>query len=223
MRWILGRGRKHSNGGASKSGGDILIVRTFEFLFDVGGPNSYLAHKVLPQFCAEHGAEVIYSPILLGGVFKATGNRAPMIRYADAPAKLAYEQLEFARFVEKHAIPFQMNPHFPVNSLLVMRTLIGAQQTRCFMPAVEAMMKGMWEKSLDLAQPEIIATALDAAGLDGRALIALADDAKVKAKLITNTEAAVARGAFGVPTFFVGDEMFFGKERLGQVAGALAK
>ena len=199
------------------------MVRTFEFLFDVGGPNSYLAHKILPKFCAEHSAEVIYSPILLGGVFKATGNRAPMIRYADAPAKLAYEQLEFTRFVEAHAIPFQMNPHFPVNSLLVMRTLIGAQQTRCFMPAVEAMMNGMWEKSLDLAQPEIIATALDAAGLDGRALIALADDAKVKAKLITNTEAAVARGAFGVPTFFVGDEMFFGKERLGQVAGALAK
>ena len=146
-----------------------------------------------------------------------------MIRYADAPAKLAYEQLEFARFVETHAIPFQMNPHFPVNSLLVMRTLIGAQQAQCFMPALEAMMKGMWEQSLDLAQPEIIATALDAAGLDGRALLALADDAKVKAKLVANTEAAVARGAFGVPTFFVGDEMFFGKERLGQVAGALAK
>jgi 2-hydroxychromene-2-carboxylate isomerase len=199
------------------------MARTFEFLFDVGGPNSYLAHKVMPQFCAEHDTEVIYTPILLGGVFKATGNRAPMIRYADAPAKLAYEQLEFARFIKAHAIPFLMNPHFPVNSLLVMRTLVGAQQVGCFMPAVEALMTGMWEDGLDLAQPEIVVGALDKAGLDGNALLALAQDADVKAKLATNTDSAVARGAFGVPTFFVVDEMFFGKERISQIAAALEK
>ena len=199
------------------------MSRKFEFLFDVGGPNSYLAHKVIPQFCTDHSTEVIYTPILLGGVFKATGNCAPMIRYADAPAKLAYEQLEFARFVKANAIPFHMNPHFPVNSLLVMRTLVGAKQAACFMPAVEALMTGMWEDGLDLAQPEIVAAALDAAGLDGNALLALAQDADVKAKLVANTDAAVSRGVFGVPTFFVGDEMFFGKERLGQVAAALAK
>jgi 2-hydroxychromene-2-carboxylate isomerase len=197
------------------------MPKTFEFLFDVGGPNSYLAHKVIPQFCADHDAEVIYTPILLGGVFKATGNRAPMIRYADAPAKLAYEQLEFARFVKAHTIPFRMNPHFPVNSLLVMRTLVGAQQAGCFMPAVDALMTGMWEDGLDLAQPEIVAAALDGADLDGGALVALSGDPDVKAKLAANTDLAVARGAFGVPTFFVGDEMFFGKERLSQVAAAL--
>jgi 2-hydroxychromene-2-carboxylate isomerase len=199
------------------------MARTFEFLFDVGGPNSYLAHKVMPQFCAEHDTEVIYTPILLGGVFKATGNRAPMIRYADAPAKLAYEQLEFARFIKAYAIPFRMNPHFPVNSLLVMRTLVGAQQAGFFMPAVDALMTGMWEDGLDLSQPEIVASALDKAGLDGNALLTLAQDADVKAKLAANTDSAVARGAFGVPTFFVGDEMFFGKERISQIAAALEK
>ena len=199
------------------------MARKFEFLFDVGGPNSYLAHKVIPQFCAEHDAEVIYTPILLGGVFKATGNRAPMIRYADAPAKLAYEQLEFGRFVAAHAIPFRMNPHFPVNSLLTMRTLAGAQQAGCLMPAVDALMGGMWERGLDLAQPEIVAAALDEAGLHAGALLALANAPDVKAKLAANTDDAVRRGAFGVPTFFVGEDMFFGKERLAQVAAALEK
>lgn len=199
------------------------MVRTFEFLFDVGGPNGYLTHKILPQFCAEHRAEAIYVPVLLGGLFKATGNRMPMTRYADAPAKLAYEQLEFARFVEAHNIPFRPNPHFPVNSLLVMRILVGAQHLGCFMPALEALMKGMWEDGLDLGHPEIVATALDGAGLDGNALLTLANTSAVKTQLVANTEAAVTRGAFGIPTFFVGDEMFFGKERLGQVANALAK
>ncbi len=198
--------------------------RRFEFLFDVGAPNSYLVHKILPQFCAEHSAEIVYMPVLLGGIFKATGNRAPMLRYADAPAKLAYEQLEFRRFVEAHGISaFRFNPHFPVNSLLAMRTLVGAQQMGCFTQALDAMMKGMWEDGLDLAQPEITKTALNSAGLDGQSLLDLADDPAVKAKLVANTQAAVARGAFGVPTFFVGDDMFFGKERLGQVASALAQ
>jgi 2-hydroxychromene-2-carboxylate isomerase len=211
LRWGDGRGQR------------LFMTQKFEFLFDVGGPNSYLAHKVLPQFCAENDAEVAYIPILLGGVFKATGNRAPMLRYADAPAKLAYEQLEFGRFIQAHAIPFKMNPHFPVNSLLVMRLLVGAQQPGCFMPAVDTLMKGMWEDGLDLAQPDIVVAALDSAGLNGNALVALANDPDVKARLAANTEAAVTRGVFGVPTFFVGDEIFFGKERLGQVAGALAQ
>lgn len=199
------------------------MAQIFEFIFDVGGPNSYLAHKVMPQFCVENDAEVIYTPILLGGVFKATGNRAPMLRYADSPAKLAYEQLEFARFVDAHEITFRMNPHFPVNSLLAMRILVGAQHAGCLMPAIEVIMKGLWEEGLDLAQPEIVVAALNAAGLDGTALLELAGNSDIKAKLVSNTEAAVARGAFGVPTFFVGDEMFFGKERLGQVAAALTK
>jgi 2-hydroxychromene-2-carboxylate isomerase len=199
------------------------MAKQFEFLFDVGAPNAYLVHKILPQFCAEHDAEVIYKPILLGGVFKATGNRAPMVRYADAPAKLAYEQLEFNRFIDANGIlAFRMNPHFPVNSLLAMRTIVGAQETDAFPAVIDAMMRGMWEDGVDLAQAEAVVGALNRAGLDGSALVAKADDAETKAKLAEQTEAAVARGVFGVPTFFVGDEIFWGKERLGQVAEALA-
>ncbi len=199
------------------------MAKTFEFLFDVGAPNAYLVHKVLPQFCAEHDAEAIYIPILLGGVFKATGNRAPMIRYADAPAKLAYEQLEFRRFIEANGISaFRMNPHFPVNSLLAMRTIVGAQGTAHFAATVDAMMRGMWEDGLDLAQTDAVVAALDKAGLGGSALVAKADDAATKAQLATQTEDAVTRGVFGVPTFFVGGEMFWGKERLGQISEALA-
>lgn len=199
------------------------MAKTFEFLFDVGAPNAYLVHKVLPQFCAEHDAEAIYIPILLGGVFKATGNRAPMIRYADAPAKLAYEQLEFRRFIEANGISaFRMNPHFPVNSLLAMRTIVGAQGTAHFAATVDAMMRGMWEDGLDLAQTDAVVAALDKAGLGGSALIAKADDAATKAQLTAQTEDAVTRGVFGVPTFFAGGEMFWGKERLGQISEALA-
>jgi 2-hydroxychromene-2-carboxylate isomerase len=198
------------------------MAKQFEFLFDVGAPNAYLVHKILPQFCTEHDAEVIYKPILLGGVFKATGNRAPMVRYADAPAKLAYEQLEFKRFLKAHGLAtFRFNPHFPVNSLLAMRTIAGAQDTPEFAVTIDAMMRGMWEDGIDLAQTEAVIAALDNAGLDGSALVAGADDAATKAKLVAQTEAAVARGVFGVPTFFVGEDMFWGKERLGQVAEAL--
>jgi 2-hydroxychromene-2-carboxylate isomerase len=160
---------------------------------------------------------------LLGGIFKATGNRAPMIRYADAPAKLAYEQLEFQRFIKAHGLSkFTFNPHFPVNSLLIMRGAIAAKRTGVFMAYVEAMMAALWEEGVNLADPARAVEALDGAGLNGAELIALAGDPDVKAELVANTDAAVARGVFGIPTFFVGDEMFFGKERLGQVATALA-
>lgn len=199
------------------------MTKIFEFLFDVGGANAYLTHKVLPDYCAAHGVEAIYTPILLGGVFKATGNSAPTIRYADAPAKWAYEQLEFQRFIAKHNIKeFRMNPHFPVNSLLAMRTITGAVSSDDFLPTVDALMRGMWEEGLNLAQPEVMVAALDKMGLDGKSLAARADDPVVKAALIAQTDKAVARGVFGVPTFFVGGEMFWGKERLGQLADALA-
>ncbi len=199
------------------------MAKTFEFLFDVGGANAYLTHKILPQYCAEHNVEAVYTPILLGGVFKATGNSAPMIRYADAPAKWAYEQLEFQRFIAKHDIQgFRMNPHFPVNSLLAMRTITGAIGNDAFLPAVDALMRGMWEAGLDLARPDVVIAALDKAGLNGKTLVARADDPEVKAALVAQTEKAVTRGVFGVPTFFVGDEMFWGKERLPQVSEALA-
>lgn len=197
-------------------------MKHFQFLFDVGGPNGYLVHRVLPAFCAEHGARADYVPVLLGGLFKATGNRPPLMRYADAPAKWAYEQLEFTRFIAAHGLTqFRMNPHFPPNSLLAMRTIVGAAALGCQAEAIEAFMVGVWEMGLDLGDRDAVVAQLDDAGLNGTALIARADDPAVKAELAQNTEAAVARGAFGIPTFFVGDAMFFGKERLGQVAAAL--
>lgn len=197
------------------------MTKSFEFLFDFGGPNSYLAHKMLPDLSARTGAEAIYTPILLGGLFKLTNNQAPLMRYAETPAKRNYEMLEFDRFVKAHAIPFQMNPHFPINSLHLMRGAVAAQHLGCFMPYVEAVMAAMWETGANMGDPDIVRATLDEAGLDSAAILAKANDPEVKAELAANTEKAAERGAFGVPTFFVGDDMFWGKERLGQVAEAL--
>lgn len=197
------------------------MAKSFEFLFDFGGPNSYLAHKILPDLCAQTGAEVVYTPILLGGLFKLTNNQAPLMRYAETPAKRNYEMLEFDRFVKAHSIPFRMNPHFPINSLHLMRGAVAAQHLGCFMPYVEAVMAAMWETGAHMGDPETVRATLDKAGLDSAAILAKADDPEVKAELVANTEKAAERGAFGVPTFFVGDDMFWGKERLGQVADAL--
>ena len=198
-------------------------TKTIEFLFDFGGPNSYLAHKVLPDLCTRTGAQVTYMPILLGGLFKLTNNQAPMMRYAETPAKRDYELLEFNRFVKAHKIPFSMNPHFPINSLYLMRGAVAAQHLGCFMPYVEAIMAAMWEDKANMGDLGVVAEVLDKAGLDSAAILAKAEDPAVKAELATNTEAAAERRAFGVPTFFVGDEMFWGKERLAQVEAALEK
>jgi 2-hydroxychromene-2-carboxylate isomerase len=199
------------------------MAKTFEFLFDFGGPNSYLAYKMLPDLCARTGAQVVYVPILLGGLFKLTNNQAPMMRYAETPAKQKYEMLEFQRFIKAHAIPFKMNPRFPLNTLYVMRGAIAAQRLGCFAPYLDAVMTAMWHDGADMGDLDVVRDVLDKAGLDSDALLALADDPEVKAELISNTEAAAKRGAFGVPTFFVDEDMFWGKERLGQVEAALTK
>ena len=199
------------------------MTKTFEFHFDFGGPNSYLVHKLMPAFCAANGTTAVYVPISLGGVFKLTGNRPPMERYADAPAKRAYELLEFSRFVATHNLPFAMNPHFPINSLNLMRGAVAAQHLGCFAPYVDTIMTAMWENGANTGDLAVVKAVLDAAGLDSTALLAKAEEPNVKAELISNTEDAVVRGVFGVPTFFVGAEMFWGKERLGQVEAALAK
>jgi 2-hydroxychromene-2-carboxylate isomerase len=197
------------------------MAKSFEFLFDFGGPNGYLAYKMLSDLCARTGAEVVYVPILLGGLFKLTNNQAPMMRYAETPAKQKYEMLEFQRFVNAHAISFKMNPRFPLNTLYVMRGAIAAQRLGCFAPYMDAVMAAMWHDGADMGDLDVVRDVMDKAGLNSAALLALADDPEVKAELIANTEAAAKRGAFGVPTFFVGEEMFWGKERLGQVEAAL--
>jgi 2-hydroxychromene-2-carboxylate isomerase len=178
---------------------------------------------VLPELCNATGATATYVPILLGGLFKITNNQAPMMRYAETPAKRNYEMLEFDRFVKARNIPFKMNPNFPINSLHLMRGAVAAQHLGCFMPYVEAIMTAMWEDGANTGDPAIVQALLDKAGLDGAAVLAKADDPAVKAELVANTEKAAARGAFGVPTFFVGEEMFWGKERLRQVAEEIVR
>lgn len=197
------------------------MAKSFEFLFDFGGPNSYLAHKMLPEICARTGADAVYTPILLGGLFKLTNNQAPLMRYAETPAKRNYEMLEFDRFVKAHSIPFRMNPNFPINSLYLMRGAVAAQHLGCFMHYVEAIMTAMWEQGLNTGDLDVVRKVLEDSGLDSAAILAKADDPEVKAELAANTEKAADRGAFGVPTFFVGPDMYWGKERLGQVEDAL--
>ncbi|GGJ37400.1 disulfide bond formation protein DsbA [Sphingopyxis bauzanensis] len=200
-----------------------MVTKTLELIFDFGSPNAYLAMKALPELLDRTGADLLITPCLLGGVFKATGNKAPMIQYADAPAKLAYENLEMRRFVEKHDLgKFRLNPHFPINTLTIMRGAIVATDEDVLDDYVDAVNRAMWEDGLKMDDADVVATFLSANGFDGPALLARTQEPEIKAKLVANTEVAVARGVFGIPTFFVGDAMFFGKDRLGQVEEALA-
>ena len=196
--------------------------KTLELIFDFGSPNAYLTLKVLPGLLARTGASLVITPCLLGGIFKATGNTAPMIQYAGAPAKLAYERLEMQRFIERHGLSkFRLNPHFPVNTLTIMRGAIVAEDEGRLTDYVEAVNRAMWEEGLKMDDPEVIAAFLSANGFDGPGLLARTQEVDIKATLARNTEEAVERGVFGIPTFFVGDEMFFGKDRLDQVEEAL--
>lgn len=198
-------------------------AKTLELIFDFGSPNAYLSMKALPDLLDRTGADLVITPCLLGGIFKATGNRAPMVQYADAPAKLAYENLEMRRFIARHnLVKFRINPHFPVNTLTIMRGAIVADDEGNLDDYVDAVNRAMWEEGLKMDEPEVIATFLSTSGFDGPALLARTQEPGIKARLAANTEAAVARGAFGIPTFFVGSEMFFGKDRLAQVEEALA-
>lgn len=199
-----------------------MVTKTVELIFDFGSPNAYLTLGVLRDMLEKAGAELVIAPCLLGGIFKGTGNRAPMLQFADIPAKLAYEHLEMKRFVQRHKLSrFRINPHFPVNTLTVMRGAIVAEEDGNLLRYVEAVNRAMWEDGLKMDDPEVIAAFLSANGFDGPAMLARTQEDGIKAKLAANTEAAVARGVFGIPTFFVGPEMFFGKERLGQVMDAL--
>lgn len=197
-------------------------MKTLEFIFDFASPNAYLAHKVLPGLVARTGAKVDYKLCLLGGIFKGTGNRAPMIQFADIKGKVAYDMVEFQRFIAKHHLTnFNMNPHFPVNTVLAMRGAVAAEMEGMLEPYIDAVLHHMWEAPKKMDDPEVYVAALNESGLDGAMLAARAQDGDVKARLIENTEAAVAQGVFGIPTFFIGNDMFFGKERLGQVEEAL--
>jgi 2-hydroxychromene-2-carboxylate isomerase len=195
---------------------------TIEFIFDFASPNSYLAYRALPSILERTGARLMINPCLLGGIFKATGNVAPKIAFAGVKGKLDYEMLEFRRFIAKHRLDkFRFNPNFPVNSLMLMRGYIAAREAGVEDGYLEMGLEGLWEEGLKLDDREVLARRIDSAGLDSASLLAAAQTDRVKLKLADNTAAAVARGVFGVPTFFVGDEMFFGKDRLGQVEEAV--
>ena len=195
-----------------------------EFHFDFGSPNAYLAHKLIRGIEQRTGAAFIYVPMLLGGVFKLTNNVAPLVQFKDVKNKLAYQRLEMQRFIEKHGLKqFQWNPHFPVNTVQIMRGAIVAQTHGSLMPYVDAVFHHMWEAPKKMDDPAVIRAALEESGIDAARILARVQDQDVKDALLKNTEASVARGTFGAPTFFVGDEMYFGKDRLRDVEEAIAQ
>jgi 2-hydroxychromene-2-carboxylate isomerase len=195
-----------------------------EFHFDFGSPNAYLAHVVVPEVERRTGVKFEHVPILLGGVFKLTNNRSPAEKLAGIKNRLEYEQIEMRRFIRRHGITqFTWNPFFPVNTLLTMRGAVAAQMDGVFDRYVDAVFKAMWAEPKKMDDPEVAAAALQQAGLDGGRLMARTQEPEVKERLLKNTEASVARGTFGSPTFFIGEEIFFGKDRLRDVEDEIAR
>jgi 2-hydroxychromene-2-carboxylate isomerase len=187
-------------------------------MFDFGSPNAYLSHKAIPAIEKRTGVKFSYVPILLGGIFKATNNKSPAETLAGIRNKPEFMKLETERFLKRFNVePYVPNPFFPVNTLNLMRGAVAAQFEGVFEKYVEAAFHHMWREPKKMDDPEVAAKALTSSGLDGPKLLARAQQADVKAKLIENTQSAVERGAFGSPTFFVGNEMFFGKEQLREV------
>ena len=200
-----------------------MSARTVEFFFDVGSPTTYLAHTQLPRIAADCGATLVYRPMLLGGVFKATGNASPVT----VPAKGRWMGQDITRGAHRYGVPFAFNPHFPINTLTLMRGAAGLQlrQPAAFGAYVEAVFQAMWVQPRALGEPAELAALLAGLpadlGLTADAFAALVADPEVKARLAANTDEAVARGVFGAPTCFVGDAMFFGQDRLDFVRSAL--
>ena len=192
-----------------------MNIPAVQFMFDFGSPNAYLCHRVIPAIEIRTGVKFEYVPVLLGGLFKLANNRSPAEAFAGIANKRAYDLLEVNRFVAKHKlIRFQRNPFFPVNTLKIMRGAVAAQQIGSFDLYVNAMYEAMWEKGRNMQDESEIAGVLTAAGIDAGRLLEASTQADVKNGLLANTQSAFERGAFGSPTFFVGAEIFFGKDRL---------
>ncbi len=194
-------------------------MKTFEFWFDFGSPAAYLAFTQIARIEAETGAQASYHPMLLGGVFQATGNQSP----AAIPAKGSYIFDDFNRFALRYGVPFNSNPHFPINTLLLMRGAMGIQQQELgrFMAYCTAMFKAIWVDSLNMNDPNMVSHVLHAANFDPQDLLSLANEINTKDALKLATQEAVKRGIFGAPTFFVGNQMFWGQDRLDFVKEAL--
>ena len=194
-----------------------------QFMFDFGSPNAFLSHEAIPAIERRTGVKFEYVPILLGGIFKATNNKSPAETLAGVKNKPQFNALETERFVKRFGVkPVTWNPFFPINTLNLMRAAVAAELEGVFEKYVEAAFHHMWVEPKKMDDPEVAAKALASSGLDAAKLLARSQDADVKARLIENTQAAVERGAFGSPTFFVGKEMFFGKEQLREVEEMVA-
>jgi 2-hydroxychromene-2-carboxylate isomerase len=194
-------------------------MKSFEFWFDFGSPASYLAWTQIPSIEAATGATALYKPMLLGGVFQATGNHSPIT----IPAKGKYTFVDFARYAKRYGVPLNHNPHFPINTLVLMRGAMGLQMTgdARFMDYCRTVFKSIWVDSLNMNDPAVVGTTLQQAGFAAEALLSLCNDQNTKDALKAATQIAVERGVFGAPTFFVGEQMFWGQDRIEFVKEAL--
>ncbi len=198
-------------------------MSTVEFHFDFGSPNAYLSHLVIPEIERRTGARFTYVPVLLGGVFKLTNNRSPAESLAGIRNKPEYQRLETERFVRRHGITrFAPNPFFPVNTLVLMRGAVAAQRIGIFERYVDEIYRHMWAEPKKMDDADVLRAALVESGLDAEKILALAQTQDVKDELLANTQRSVERGTFGSPTFFVDDEIYFGKDRLRDVEEAIA-
>ncbi|MBX7533457.1 2-hydroxychromene-2-carboxylate isomerase [Qipengyuania sp. 1XM1-15A] len=194
------------------------MSQTLEFILDLAAPNGYLAWYPLKEIAGRTGAKLVVTPVFLGGMHKMTGNSPPMMRDADVKGKVPYAALEFRRFLDRHAMDrFSMHPDLPFNSILLQRILVAAKDQDEMQALVDLFQPAVWERNIDCGDVDAVREVLESGGFDADRLLSATQDAAVKQKLAENTEKAVERGAFGIPTFFVGDEMWFGKERLGQL------
>ncbi|MNO71562.1 2-hydroxychromene-2-carboxylate isomerase [compost metagenome] len=196
------------------------MSKIVEFYFDLGSPATYLAYTQLPKICEQTDSQLIYVPILLGGVFKATGNASP----ATIPAKGRYMFIDLDRYANRYGVPLKINPHFPINTLVLMRAVTGVQlrQPERFAAFIDCLFKALWIDGRNLNDPATVGAVLSENGFDPEEILALSADEEVKNALKETTEKAVQRGVFGAPSMFVGDQLFFGQDRLDFVIEALS-
>ena len=198
-------------------------MKKIDFYFDFASPNAHLSHKVMQVIKEKYEVELNYIPVLLGGIFKATNNKPPMEQFFGVMNKNEYQSKEMQRFIERHKIDsFQMNPHFPVISLQIIRGAVAAEMDGYLEEYIDKVLVHMWEEPKKMDDPEVIKAAFEESGFDSEKLMAQMQDPDVKAKLISNTEEAVKKGVFGIPTFFVDDEMYFGKDTIWMIEEILS-
>ena len=188
------------------------------FIYDIASPNAYLCHRVIPEFEKKHNVEIEYFPCLLGGIFKLTNNQPPWMAFAEITNKSGYMNIEMDRFMKFHKISeFKLNPHFPINTVTIQRGLLAAKKLDCEKEYIDVVAKGMWEEEVNLGDKEILEEFLTKKSLPGKDILELTSDDQIKQQLIENTQKAVDAGVFGVPTFILNEEVFFGKEALREI------